>query len=898
MKPILFLEPIYENDVFKYITYNFNRHQIIECIGIHKSIYVLCKLKAEEKFCEIIKYYRDCIPKTSILDPTISVQRVTSEYIVITNANPLAYMSLYPQDDYYCKCALFIFTAPSNEVFKKMRRKLNDIHVLFPEFYMFEPDNIEMNFMLNKIFEFKVTDNFDMSSKISTIKVQGTNSFVAGKKGADFSQIYSPTGLYDCFINDDKVNKFICNNGNKNSDMNKFARELPTVKISFGTQNNVITFEPNEQLVYILLSFSCFKQVFHYVLINNSPTLNSHELIIKLKYKLNRRDEGGSNDNPSIIYLVYDSEKDMLTKFIHLYCYDGIFKQLNLSTGPIHWLINNEAQDMIHILDRIFYLKLGYLIISRLSADHLKLNKHALVFNINHKLPYYETGNEIQLYNYLNDVLVVPRPDLKTIVLQCNSNKVQVCTSAGNGDLLNFKYTIADRYRHIGSNKSFYVSTPMELINQAIKEDLKVINNLPIESILQLSNKLNISLSNLANTSNFQKNTLLTFYHFLQSGFFILPCNSPIPSYSLVTPLGSVAADDSSMTTATEFNTSIGGYNFSRDGRIYANSYIVNIDFSSYYPSILATYDISYNNTFIVSGADLLLYMKNIPEFGEYILYSMSLAQNPKIDNTIAPSCIIYEMSENFRVPDNITCIDTALFYLIIIENITDMPSLGTMCVDFIRPATDTAQIVYTKKMINSFCGSLINDKFKYASPQIYRAMVFIGRRIINFVCSNADLIMSKRFTIADACRAYNGNFMTSPSKSIINADTDGFTIQCTNEKQANDLCLSINKIFNTMFRNEKTTNSTSTTTTLSSSVTTGCKRKNYLKCRIKFNTDYLINIRKKKFIHVSNNGTSVAGYNAIKANETQLILQYYTNKIFDFNILKTNKDLTQLLST
>lgn len=916
MNSILFLEPIFEDDTFKYIAYNFNRHRILNCIGINRSVYILCNVRESEKFIEFIHYYRDCVPRNSMLDPNISIQRVINEYTVITNATPRAFLSLYPEDDFHVKCTMFILTAPTHEIYSKMIKRVKEAHILSPFFYILEPENIEMYFMLNKIFEFKVTDSFDLNSKVATIKVQNNNSFVAGTTCPDFKQFYTPTGLYDCFINDDTVNKFIPNSGNNNEDMNKFARQLPRLKISFSTQNNNVLFDPSQQIVYIIISVECLQQNFQYVLINNSHTLNSDDAVVKLEYNLNSRLYGGSNTDPSVLYEVYNSEKEMLLKFIELYCAEEIFKQLNQKTGPIHWLINNESQNFNLILDRIFFLKMGYKILPymNLSNGHLKLNRHAIIFNVNHRLPAYKTGTNINLYNFMNDVVAISA-EQKLITLNVDTNQIQKCTSKANSKLIDFKYNNIDRYRHLSNDTIFVISTPIELINHSLFEDRHFLNSLPTDGILNLSSKLNISLSNLANTSTFQKNSLLIFYYFLQHGFFIMPCNSLTQSYSFLAPTG--LQNDTTMTLAHEYNENVGGFNYSCDEQIFANKYIVNVDFCSYYPSILATYDISYNNTFIVRGSDLLIYMRNVPVFGEIIKYALDDGNLLYSTNTTHKQkqrrqfCYIYEMTDRFNIPENISGIDATSFYLIIMENPNNMPTIGNMCIDFINPPKTldgcTTESVFTKKMINGFCGSLRNEHFKYSSPQIFSAMIFLGRRIINFVCSIADKLITKQISISDACKLFNSSFNATPCKNIINIDTDGFTIQCNSQQESIDLCIAINKIFNTLFGWEeknttsKATNTTNTNTSKNSNKNTfqngKKKRQNYLKCRVKFSTDYLINIRKKKFLYIVNGGTSVAGYNRITQTETQHILYYYNKKIINFVNLKNNKDLLALLS-
>lgn len=899
MKPILFLEPVFENDVFKYIIYNFNQHQTIECIGVRKSLYIFCKTEALGRFKEYMEHYQDCIPRTDQFDADITIHRVMTEYQILTNASPIAFMSRFRMDDFTNKCVMYIFSALTEELFKKLKIKMKNLQIIFPYFYILEPENIEMEIMLSKLFEYKQTEHLDIKSKVTTIKVHNNLTFIAGKK-IKLDQIYTPTGIYDCFINDGKVNRFLCNSTNNSRELNNFLHNLPRIKISFSTVNNINSFEPDEQLLYIIISIYCLEKCYHYVLINNSKTLNSNVALIQLKYKLEYNTSDLKSKN--IFYMVMDSESEMLLKFINLYCNNEIFQYLNQTSGPIHWLVNNEAQYSLLLLDRIFFLKMGYQVLRFLTTanNHVKLNKYAIQYNVHHKNPILPSDT-INIYNYINDIIKVPNNNVELFIGQ-STNTINITASPVNSSFTDYTYTAKERYKHIADGQTFKISTPISLINQTINVNSKILLELSPENIIKISNKLNYSLSNLTNATNFQKNTLLVFYHFLEHGYILLPCLSIEPSYSIL-PLQGI---ERLMTQSKEYHTVHGGYVYSKNNTIYRMGYISHIDFKSYYASILATFQISFNNTMIINGQDLLAYIKNSPTLEEYLnLYckmNMNRKDNPPSIN--APLTIIYDLDDldNFKSIRNTQDIKGGNFYLIIFENPINMPTLGSLAAGFITEDSSISQCdtTFKKKMINSLCGCLTNSKFKYTAPHIYRAVVYLGCRIINFVSSIASSLIDGSLNITDACKLFNTNFNAVPCHNIINIDTDGFSIFCRNSNESDVLCKTINSIFNELFETFNTDGSPN--------------RKNYIKCRSKFNTDYMINCQKKKYIYIEdiaesqmmdcddigNNSRNIkrvmsCGFNINKRQE-DIILNYYSNSSIDYNLLRNDLKYVDLL--
>lgn len=356
-----------------------------------------------------------------------------------------------------------------------------------------------------------------------------------------------------------------------------------------------------------------------------------------------------------------------------------------------------------------------------------------------------------------------------------------------------YRYDAVKKYQKYKLNEIITVQSPYHLITLMTARARKDLASFLAMDILNTSVAIKTSVSNICATTNFVRTRLFLFYRFLSNGIVLLPASSEDADRAFI---HSVCDDVHKEHLFKQPPTQCGGLNYSRRG-VYENTEIVHLDFRSFYPSILAAFDISFNNVQIMVGDDLRFLLQSG-------IYSTSMYRE-FIDANVS----IFKFDGSFTKISEVDSIVNSDFYILMYGNLgaifnSETYTVGKICAEYLEQnaaRSSKGKRVFDKKFINSMCGYFGNGHFTYASSTIYNVMAYLGRRIVSFVANIVDNILISKDTIAsgDDGSLHGLNFFTHESYTVcdrvIYIDTDGLFI-LANESDGLLICNVVNRLF------------------------------------------------------------------------------------------------------
>lgn len=840
MSQRIFIKPIYEAEEFKYITYNFSRVEIVTFNRMEKKIYVFTKLTHTEDFKNHIKSYLKNSTNANSFKASVSVYFSTCILKIITNINSLSYISHYPIEDFINHCNLFIFQAKSFKDFTDLKYKLRNLQIVFPFFFILEPTNLEMEFVLSQIFKVKEFKHMDHDLGIESVDL-----FYDLKSIPELDEIFLPTEVFRCLVENGNIQNYMCDSNPKL--VLNFFSYIPQIQISYSTKDGTNTFKNSNEVHLVVVSVFFVETVFSFVFIKQQEYIN-------LKTTIN------TTNNKMLIYEFTD-EISLIKMFFEMYADGKLFKFINSTTDQVHWLINNNIQSFFYLLlDRAFYLNIAHLFLPSIYIEDklLYFNKYCIFTELQirecHVNPVRYTNHT--LCEYLHDLTTFKR---------CKNNyditDNQLTITMKKEDEKFYTFESVRKYSMFRVNDDIDLQTPYYLIHVAVMDSIESFKTFSPKPLLQLSSTLRISVSNLCSATNSLRNSLFLFYKFLKNDYFLL---TSISSDVNRIYTNSVLSNPQNR-FFQQYQQQIGGLNLARVG-IYNknddnNQNIVHLDFRSFYPSIAAAFNISFNNVQIIKGSDLIQFSQTKCNVFYEFLKSNSFLFTFEIGG--------------FSPPPNVTDLDREAFYVIIYKDVDNLFNLnvytvGKLCRDYL----DALGLNHLNKVfINSMFGYFGQSKYMYASSVLYNVITYLGRRIVSFVANNVDAILSD-----DHEQRANLNFEKNVSNNIssrrvIYIDTDGLFILATKD-EGYFICEWINQYF------EKYTSN------------------NYINLKYMYRAQFMIVCRKKLYFAIKIENNSVIGPKNISEAESELIKDIQKNEIpINMNrfAVKTNNILSVL---
>lgn len=836
MSQRIFIKPMYECGEFKYITYNFSRVEIVTFDRMEKKIYVFTKLTHSEDFKNHIKSLLKNSTYANSFKESVSVCFSTCILKILTNINSLSYISHYPIEDFINHCNLFIFQAKTFKDFTDLKYKLRNLQIVFPFFFILEPANLEMEFVLSQIFKVKGLKRMDHDLGIESVDL-----FYDLKTIPELDEIFLPTDVFRCFVENGNVQNYMCD-PNPKIVLNFFSH-IPQIQISYSTKDGTNIFKNSNEVHLIVVSVFFVETVFSFVFIKQQEYIN-------LETKIN------TTKNKMIIYEFTD-EMSLIKKFFEMYADGRLFTFINSTTGEVHWLINNNIQSFFYLLlDRAFYLNIAHLFLQSIYIEDklLYFNKYCIFTELqireSHVNPIKYTKHT--LCKYLHDLTHSGR---------CHNNNYdvthnQLIVTVKKKEEKFYTFESVRKYSMFRVNDDIDLQTPYYLINAAVTDSIESFQTFSPEPLLQLSSNLRISVSNLSSATKWLRNSLFLFYKFLRNDYFLLTSiNSDVNRIFT----NSVLSNPQNR-FFQQYQQQIGGSNLARAGIYNNNQIIVHLDFRSFYPSIAAAFNISFNNVQIIKGSDLIQFSQTkCNVFYEFLKSKAFL--------------FTLEEISAFSPPPNVTDLDREAFYVIIYKDLDNLFNLniytvGKLCREYL----DALELNHSNKVfINSMFGYFGQTQYMYASSVLYNVISYLGRRIISFVAGNVDTILSK-----DHEQRANLNFLnnvSNSSKRVIYFDTDGLFIQAT-EDEGYFICDWINQYFKKYTNND------------------------YIKLKYIHKTQFMIVCRKKLYFAIKPENNSIIGPKNISELESELIKDIQKKEIsINMNrfTVKTNNILSIL---
>lgn len=799
MSKRIFIYPVYDENGFAYCTYNFCNIEYIRFPSMLPTLYVFCNNNFEEYFREIIKacYKNKLLSIDTQLDIKFIYRYTGVAYYTSSNAGALSFLSEMHNDDNDISNTLFAFVVENMEKLNILSKQLECIRVATPIFSVLTPDSLEMMFFLAKLFEIEMhMGAVDATSSI-IIDVVPKFSKITPNTVMD---IFNPTDLFSCFSESSQVSRFTCYPDA--TAINTFFTLLPRVFISVLLMNPTAGF--SEENCIIAINMSIYVESTYHIVLACMPGLTK-DLCDK-----------------NMLVIKFDTEKDLLYKFIQMYATGDLIKNISPETGEMHWLFDGSVSDIYNILDRIFYLDMGANVMPfcRCVNKNIMINKNALLFNIgttDYSIAYRQ-NNRVWLH-YINSLHEKPTPIEMTLNTEYISVKNVSDTVYRSSHVAMYRDAVGAQMR---------LETPISVIKRYSKHAKSFLQVLNFENLFRQSVAFKISIANMYSLNKLQKSKNLLFLHYIRSGGKIL-----------------MPTSNSLVRTYTDKN---GGYSFSRPG-IY-NEPVVYIDFKSFYPSIYSAFSLSFQNVVIATGADIVKLLSHHNDIQDYICLCGVVFQFDDSFNR----CHIKEVAN-----------DT--FYLIVLPLDNDC-GIANICREMISKRKEG--FIDAKLIMNTLCGCIGSEFFEYKNIDLYNANTYLGRRIISFTASIIDRLGQDNVdAVADLFFAYNVP-VGAHSDRVITIDTDGMCVKVVNESMAKELVKNINCVFNKVedifYKITK-----SVYVKLASSS---------IECSISFFTNYIISCEKKRYFYIDDKGR-VAGTN-VNTEINDLVLAIYNNQRID----------------
>lgn len=390
---------MYEKEQFKYITYNFSKVEIVTFDRMKKKIYIFTKLTHTEDFKNHIKSLLKNSTYANSFKDSVSVYFSTFILKILTNINSLSYISHYPIEDFINQCNLFIFQAKSFKDFTDLKYKLRNLQIVFPFFFILEPSNLEMEFVLSEIFKIKEFKRMDHDRGIELVDLFYDLKKTNVPQGP-LHEIFFPTDMFRCLVENGNIQNYMCDPNPKI--VLKLFSYIPQIQISYSTNDGTNIFKGSNEVHLIVISVLFVETVFSFVFIKQQKYIN-------LETKINTTNE----HNKMLIYEFAD-EISLFKKFFEIYADGKLFKFINSTTDEVHWLINNKIQSFFYLLlDRAFYLNIAHLFVPSIYIDGklLYFNKYCIFTEIqisdNHDVINPVRYTKHSLCEYLNDLSTI-----------------------------------------------------------------------------------------------------------------------------------------------------------------------------------------------------------------------------------------------------------------------------------------------------------------------------------------------------------------------------------------------------------------------------------------------------------------------------------------------------------
>lgn len=778
---------------------------------------------------------------------------------------------------------------------------LCDLKLKMPFFYHLAPDSAETLFKLSIIFA-STTPRLGMLA-LSSSSTQSDNMMQDMTGAADeattifklvarvhasrpndgsaiFENMFAPTGIFNCTIHDNGLLNFMYDRNDQKS-TRSLLDTIPVVYIT--TWSRPARVHPNSSRITqtIMLIYICIYHLDDGGRAQMQSILFINTLGGGLMYGPGWwpiRDESPSSDAPNVrrsstFYMrSFLNEHDLLAEFHSIYMrgrmftgfkYDGLHF-LRIDRMDMQNILDAMAlyknipiEDSVSICDDVILLSTRGVYVETGCAPHNRGKQ-------NQRSPYKqlpvgtETGDFLDYFTFHMNSKV--SGDIETPM---------VCIDVSQRSSL--QPMAAQVYEHIPSatKRNFPVITPISIIDDIITFAKKTVRRRQaVDEILVLSRELNTSIITIGCMSMLKRSERFIFNYFLNRGAilfstpFLYPNMTFAETSTSLVPQHTTMAAATSSTTAAATNASLvstltrswlaypvgvenrGGFNYTRPG-VYASGGF-EIDFSSFYPSIVRKFRLSFNTTMIVSGTELLGIIGSNDEFRRFLAYDCALVfdyetyARLRFTSTADATedvnmCVDIGDDED---PENlwstmgndvvtVTCTDhgssssSSLVpnrnYVVILDvdvlqkhaNL-HLPSLYSMFEHYNklgRKSTrdgGSGKALY-KSLMNTLIGCLGSKTFEYYSPQLYNVITFMGRRVIRYAACIANSICANTPTLPPPF----DDFVTQHEwmadrlnlDHVVQINTDGFICRASCPKRAAAIITSINSSLATSFR-------------------------------------------------------------------------------------------------
>lgn len=485
---------------------------------------------------------------------------------------------------------------------------------------------------------------------------------------------------------------------------------------------------------------------------------------------------------PRRIFCFCENEQLMLTKFIQHYCQNNMFVDLSgksKANNSLHFLYGRHTVNSINavIMDRIFHHNMYNLLYNCIgSTDNcFLLNYHAIILDI---IITDSTGPVVCKTNGLrfhsNELPECLLDKLRLPLSNSERKSLSIPTEKCRPQMINVV-----REWQKSSTRSFV--SDMEIFSRIESNSKRAMQNTNVKNVLktsiELCNLLKFNLREINTVSTLTLASHYLFVHFLQQRIFfcsstfnggippaVIKYNGKMNNLLLLGAFGDTSHEPFNMfrqvpsvfehakstgiipilqqsCTAMElFNGLTGGWWYSKFGRF--NKTCISLDFSSFYPAIVASFGLDFSNHCIMSGSELFAFASQQPDVDNANLDSMyfilDLYATP-------PNCQLLRMSQVKST------VNYASVYLLLCNIHTNLPWKKTLLSEMMSEALDKSLVTQDQRkvykyIVNSTIGCFGNNRFSYYSSSLLMAIHALGQYIMSITvrflstrCSNLD---------------------------------------------------------------------------------------------------------------------------------------------------------------
>lgn len=747
MNRSVFLYPTYINHsnnsgVFGYVSYS-DKLDIITLKDLNFSIYLFVDTKHEQTFKD---YFNASILEYIKLDNNeqIITRRFENKYTLVNNNSPISNIFSASNVGFCQKTILYTLSLSSMINFKQLIHAIKFFHLKFPFFNMIIPSSLEMNIHLSKIFESSRSDmklsSLDLDNYKNILNV--TPLYDIGKFN-NIETLYKPTNIFNCCMNKNDVVQFICDD--ENDFILLLLKHIPKIYISICDKNGGY----EDELQFIFICISCF-----------NGKKNENEDFYMILWNTFDGEITCSWTDVGFHIIQFKNERDMLLKFYSLYSIGEMFHQFKFN--GLHWITMD--QDVVYrIFDRLILTCVDEISVTsfKISNEHVLLSNKGFFQKANQ---FKFTRDGLSIMEYMSHLVNPCSIDVKSTTVLIN---------------LDDKFAIKPHFIKLYSDIKFVLQTPLKFILDLVYFSKQAIKEIEYENLLFMSRELITSIDNVGLLSPMNISRLLIFNYFLNQG--TIMTETLTTSFGITyesdfikdAPLGLVSLVDNVYET-------YGGFIYTKPG-IYTDDHVC-IDFSSFYPSIISKFKLSFNTAFIIKG-EALKYAFIKESFFESFLNFYGY---------------IFDYEE--YVQCDVKSLIDSRFYVVLFDDGPlqkmrglNLPSLYGLFNKYMGLYRKTNNVMY-KRIINYVCGCLGSPSFKYYAPHVYNIITFLGRRIIKYATYIVDCI-SRDINVDLGFIEFNG-FSNTPER-IISINTDGMVVSIDKHKEKSVLRHLNNKLLN-----------------------------------------------------------------------------------------------------